>query len=109
MNRVVVESPYKGDVERNTRYARACMADCFARGEAPFASHLLYTQEGVLDDDVPAERELGIEAGFSWSVVADLTAVYTNLGISEGMAAAIEIAFESGRIIEYRTLSDWHD
>lgn len=42
MKLVVVESPYAGDVERNLRYLRAAMADCLARGEAPFASHGLY-------------------------------------------------------------------
>ena len=65
MRLVIVESPYAGDVEENVRYARACLADCLARGEAPFASHLLYTQPGVLDDDVPGERALGIAAGFA--------------------------------------------
>ena len=39
---VLLESPYAGYVERNLAYARACMRDCLLRGEAPFASHLLY-------------------------------------------------------------------
>ncbi len=64
--KVLVESPFKGDDERNIEYARACLHDCFLRKEAPFASHLLYTQPGVLDDNVPDERELGIEAGLVW-------------------------------------------
>ena len=54
-NLVLLESPYAGDIEANLSYARACMRDCFERGEAPFASHLLYTQMGVLDDTIPAE------------------------------------------------------
>jgi hypothetical protein len=62
---VILESPYAGDVEANMRYARAAMRDSLMRGEAPFASHLLYTQEGVLLDSVPEERTLGIEAGFA--------------------------------------------
>ena len=70
MKRVIIESPYAGDVERNLRYARAAMKDCLHRGEAPYASHLLYTQEGVLDDDVPGERKLGISAGLSWGKIA---------------------------------------
>lgn len=40
------------------------MLDALDRGEAPYASHLLYTQ--MLDDTIPAERELGIKAGFAW-------------------------------------------
>ena len=47
----------------NIDYARACVADCLRRGDSAIASHLLYTQPGVLRDDVPGERELGIAAG----------------------------------------------
>lgn len=46
MRRVVLESPFAGDVERNVRYAKACIRDCLSRGEAPIASHLLFTQPG---------------------------------------------------------------
>jgi hypothetical protein len=70
MRRVVLESPFAGDVEANLKYARECMADCLRRGEAPIASHLLYTQPGILDDTKPEERKLGMEAGFTWNVLA---------------------------------------
>lgn len=83
--RVIIESPYAGDIERNVRYARACMADSLRRGEAPFASHLLYTQPGILRDEVLGERDLGIAAGFAWGDVAELVAIYDDLGISKGM------------------------
>jgi len=85
VRRVIIESPYAGDVERNLRYLRACMADCLRRGEAPFASHGLYTQEGVLDDRNPSERAHGIAAGFAWRTVADATVIYLDLGWSLGM------------------------
>lgn len=104
MRRVVVESPYAGDVERNLRYARAAMLDCLNRGEAPFASHLLYTQPGLLDDTLSGERMLGIRAGLAWGVVADLVAVYTNLGISGGMRQGIDHHTKHGRLIVYRSL-----
>ena len=39
MKLVLVESPFAGDVEKNLAFARACLHDCFIRGEAPFASH----------------------------------------------------------------------
>jgi hypothetical protein len=48
---VIIESPYAGDPDGNLAYARAALADSLARGEAPFASHLLYPQ--VLDDMIP--------------------------------------------------------
>lgn len=105
MKKVLVESPFAGDIKKNTAYARACLHDCLTRGEAPFASHLLYTQPGVLNDDVPGERALGIEAGLTWGRKADMTAVYIDLGISNGMKQGIERAHEECRPVEYRTLS----
>ena len=104
MRLVILESPYAGDVARNLAYARACMADCLARGEAPYASHLLYAQPGVLDDTKPDERALGMAAGFAWGERADATVVYTDLGTSAGMAAGIEQAKAAGRTVEMRTL-----
>lgn len=104
MRLVVVETPYAGDVERNTDYARLCLHDCLLRGEAPFASHLLYTQPNVLDDDIPDERKLGITAGFAWGDVAEATVIYTDYGISNGMREGIKRAEASGRPVEYRQL-----
>lgn len=104
MRLVIVESPYAGDTERNVAYARAALADCFARGEAPFASHLLYTQPEVLDDTVPAQRAQGIAAGLAWGAYADATVVYTDLGITPGMHQGIARAELEGRPVEYRTL-----
>lgn len=104
MKRVIVETPYAGDVERNTHYARLCLHDCLLRGEAPFASHLFYTQESVLDDNIPDERKLGILAGFAWGSVAEATVVYTDYGISNGMKEGIKQAEIEGRPVEYRKL-----
>jgi hypothetical protein len=102
MRRVLIESPFAGDMTRNVAYAWKCVRDSLARGEAPLASHLFYTC--VLDDTVPAERELGIEAGLVWGEAADLTAVYTDLGISAGVTRGIEAATGRGRLVEYRSL-----
>lgn len=104
MRLVIVESPYAGDIEKNVRYARAALADCLARGEAPYASHLLYTQPGVLDDTVPEERTLGIKAGLRWGRLADATVVYDDLGVSSGMKQGIERAAREGRSVEYRSI-----
>lgn len=80
---VIIESPYAGNVERNVTYARAALWDSLFRGEAPFASHLLYTQ--VLLDEVPSMRVKGIEAGHSLYTKADVVAFYIDLGYSPGM------------------------
>jgi hypothetical protein len=104
---VIIESPFAGDVDANIKFARACMRDSLNRGEAPFAFHLLYTQEGILDDDIPEERNWGIEAGLAWGKHARKTVVYTNLGITLGMEKGIQRAIEEGREIEYRELDSW--
>ena len=104
MIRVIIESPYAGDVAKNTEYARACMKDCLKRGEAPLASHLLYTQDGILDDDDLEERTLGIEAGLEWGALAEKVVVYDDLGISSGMKFGIDRAKTHGIPIEYRKL-----
>jgi hypothetical protein len=104
MRRVVVESPFAGDVAANLEYARACIRDCLMRGEAPFASHLLYTQAGVLDDTVKVERVHGINAGHAWMHGAQAVVVYTDRGISRGMEQGIRSATINKVPIEYRTL-----
>lgn len=86
MKLVVVESPFAGNVIENVRYARDCMRDCLTRDEAPFASHLLYPQ--ILDDNVPAERRLGITCGDAWREHAGMIVFYTDRGWSKGMLAA---------------------
>jgi hypothetical protein len=108
---VVVESPFAphGDnkeveLARNIAYVRAAMADCFRRGEVPFASHALYTLPGVLDDTQPEQRKQGMKAGFS---VADALCFaarampwifsfkrvfYVERGESSGMKAARDLA-----------------
>ena len=105
---VIVESPYAGctacDVEDNENYARECIRDCLMRGEAPFASHLLYTQDNVLDDDLPEERFLGMEAGWAWMEKADLVAVYGDRGISRGMKDGIRRAIKLNKPLEFRML-----
>ena len=108
MRLVIVESPYAGDIPRNLRYARACLADCLKRGEAPFASHLLYTQPGILRDEEPAERLQGIMAGLAWGLQADATVCYVDLGVSSGMKLGQEAAFQAGRRVETRSLGgEW--
>ena len=104
---VFIESPFAGDVETNIEFARACMRDSLNKGESPLAIHLLYTQKGILDDDIPEERKWGMEAGYAWGKHASKTVVYTNLGISEGMKIGIQRAKEEGREVEYRHLESW--
>lgn len=102
MKPVIVESPYAGHVSRNVEYAKRAMVDCLRRFEAPFASHLLYTQ--CLNDTVANERDLGIQAGFVWHRFAQMVVVYTDYGISEGMQRGIDNANRLGIPVEFRTI-----
>lgn len=64
--------------------------------------HLMYAQQHILDDTVPEEREHGIKCGLLWTTRAELVAVYTDMGISEGMQRAINQATERNTPLEYR-------
>lgn len=115
MKLVIIESPYKGEVPRNTRYLRSCIRDCVSRGESPYASHRMLTD--ALDDDNPAERELGIAAGLAWrrahwvneeGLVRHVVPVfYLDLGWSGGMSHARALYDKEGRHYELRNL--WKD
>ena len=110
---VDIESPYSAptqiEIKRNIRYARAAVRDCLLRGETPYASHLFFTQTGILDDNVAEDRTLGINAGkYIIQKLGAITAVYTDLGISKGMEFGIALAKKDGRIIEFRSLgNEW--
>jgi hypothetical protein len=106
MRLVILESPFAGDEQANIDYARLCVRDSLMRGEAPIASHLLYTQPTILDDSVPAERQHGIDAGLAWGKAANATVVYMDRGISEGMLHGIGIALACSRPVEYRLIEN---
>jgi hypothetical protein len=92
MKLTILESPYAGFIQRNVDYARKCVKDCLNKGESPIASHLLLTQDGILDDNIPKERQLGIDAGLAWKKVADKQVFYIDFGMSSGMKYAESIS-----------------
>lgn len=108
MKLVIIESPYAASethtVEQHIEYAKKCMHDSLLRGEAPYASHLLYTQPNVLDDLKPEERKLGIEAGFAWRNVADVTVFYVDLGYSSGMQLGLQDCINKRKPYEIRKI-----
>jgi hypothetical protein len=104
MRLVIIESPWAGDLRKNRNYARKAVRDSLLRGESPIASHLLYTQAGVLKDAVPDERALGIAAGLAWAEVADAQIFYADYGFSIGMLHALKEASKAGVPVEVRYL-----
>jgi len=108
---VVIESPFKGENDSETKlnilYAKACVKDSLSRGEYPYASHLFYTQDGILNDKNPIERELGIDAGFAWGKLANKRIIYFDRGVSEGMIKGIDFAKSINQKIGYRKLPNY--
>ncbi len=105
----VIESPFSApDIDgivRNIQYTMLATRDSLSRGEAPYASHLFYTQ--MLDDNLQSERQLGMDAGLTICHHAEQTAVYTDYGTSRGMEYGIKTAEAAGRsIVERRLFPD---
>ncbi len=104
MKKVILESPYAGDIKRNIKYARLCIKDSLNRGEAHIASYLLYTQKGILNNSIESERMQGINAGLEWKKVADLQVFYTDYGISKGIQYGMDYAKEHNIHFEIRNI-----
>ncbi len=102
---VIVESPFAGGW-KNVLYSRRCVLDCLNRDESPYASHLLYTQKGMLDDRDPVQRKRGIAAADGWLGVCNYVAVYCDLGVSRGMVIGIVKAARLGKPIHLRWLDE---
>jgi hypothetical protein len=110
MLRVIIESPLsavtRAAIEFNKDYARRAMKDSLSRGEAPYASHLLFDQPGILDELSKGDRELGMRAGQAWYVCADKVVVYEDYGVTAGMRAGIDIATKYNIRVEFRRIDD---
>jgi len=105
---VIVESPYAADsflaTYLNMEYAVKACKHCLKAGHYPFASHLLYAQNSMLDDSNPDERALGITAGLAWAKRADFTIFFLDHGFSNGMREALRDCIIKERSYTYRYL-----
>lgn len=106
MRRVVLESPYSGEIERNITYARRAVRDSILLGESPSPMHLVHPQPGILRDEVPEERALGIKAHIAWIEVADAVVMYIDYGISRGMKEAQDVATRLNKPLVYRRIGE---
>ena len=108
VTRVMLESPHDGispeEVARNMAYTDACLRDCLLRGEAPFASSVLYTRNDVLDEESLEERRLAVYARLAWRSVAQTVVLYVDYGISNDTKDCVEWAKREGRTVESRHL-----
>ena len=90
---VYIASPYAGDVERNTAFAKEACRYAMEQGAAPVDVHLLYPQ--MLDDTVPAEREAGLRMGLRVLEACDELWLCGDR-MSAGMQAELEAAERLG-------------
>lgn len=89
MRTCTIESPYAGDVARNTLYLERCIRWCVDNGFAPYASHKMMTT--ALNDLLPNERMLGIECGYAFRRLVECRIFFIDYGMSTGMKAAREL------------------
>lgn len=96
--KVYVASPFSGDTEANTLKAVEYCRMVIDAGYMPLASHLLYPQ--MLNDKIPAERELGLMFGLALLRMCDEVWVFGP--VSSGMAQEIEEARRLKKKLVYK-------
>ncbi len=95
--RVYVASAYAGDVKKNTRAAVRYCRYVIAKGYMPIASHLLYPR--ILNDNNPAERDLGLLFGLALLRLCDEVWVFGEK--TPGVLQEIEEAKKLKKPIRY--------
>ena len=102
---VYICSRYAGNTELNVfraigfcRYAVRC-------GMIPVASHLLYPQ--ILEDSVPAQRELGLQFGLALlDRCSEIWVFNENRELSEGMRLEIGYARKKGIPVRFHDMKE---
>ena len=99
MKKIFICSAYRGDIDGNIEkakeYCRLAAVEC---GVIPFAPHLFFPQ--FLDDEMEAERELGINMGLG--LLKECSELwYFGESITEGMKKEIDIAVRLGMPVRY--------
>lgn len=95
---IYVASPLRGDYEKNMEKARRYCKVVIDKGHIPYAPHLLFTQ--FMDDTIPEERKAGMAMGIEMLKKCDELWAFGKT-ISEGMAAEIELANNTGITVRY--------
>lgn len=114
MKLVAVESPFGSPdpkiLRRNVLYARMCIRDSLERPgvlrEAPWCSHLVYPQPGILDEQDPQGRRAGLDISGAWGDRAACRAVYEDLGLTSGVLEALDRAKAQGQRVARRRLRE---
>lgn len=89
MKMVYICSPYRGDIEANTARAKRYCYFAHTQGVAPIAPHLHCPL--FLDENLPDERQAGIEIGFEYLRRADELWCFGDR-LTEGMELELQAA-----------------
>ncbi len=89
MKLIYVASPFAGDTEKNTEFAKLACRHVMDEGHAFFAPHLLYPQ--LLDDENQKERKLALDMGLTMLAKCDELWAFGDI-ISPGMKEEIDYA-----------------
>ena len=88
---IYVCSPYKGNIEKNIKFAQDCCKFVVSQKGVPIAPHLYFP--GFLDDTNEAERNQALEMNKTLIEISDEIAVFGN-DITCGMKFEIEFKDE---------------
>ncbi len=91
MKKIFICSPFRGNIEENTKAAQFFAKVIIGTGRIPIAPHLYFPQ--FLDEDNPNERMNGIEMGLELMDVCDEVYVL-GFNITEGMRFELNHARE---------------
>lgn len=91
MKKIFICSPFRGDIEENTKAAQFFAKVIIGTGRIPIAPHLYFPQ--FLDEDNPNERMNGIEMGLELMDICDEVYVL-GFNITEGMRFELNHARE---------------
>ena len=91
MKKIFICSPFRGNIEENTKAAQFFAKVIIGTGRIPIAPHLYFPQ--LLDEDDPNERMNGIEMGLELMDVCDEVYVL-GFNITEGMRFELNHARE---------------
>jgi hypothetical protein len=93
---------WKDKLQSNLNKAKDYCKLVIAEGHCPLAPHLIFPQ--FLDEEHPADRELGIELGLTYILKADELWYWDKP--SDGMQKEIRFAYKNNVQIVYKGTSD---
>lgn len=92
MKKIYVCSPYRGEIEKNIKYARNICRAIALEGNIPVAPHIYFTQ--FLDDEIEEERRIAMKMNLELIKNCDEILICGD-NISEGMKEEISFAEEN--------------